>query len=70
MQEPGYRTIAYRCVIRMSCTSYVVFKTTKYVRDVVSVVSGGENGGQEGRTTYGRIFILNRDPLDHRYQTA
>ena len=38
--------------------------------DVVSVVSGGENGGHEMRTSYGRIFIQNRDPLDHRYQTA
>ena len=24
--------------------------------DVVSVVSGGENGGHEGRTSHGRIF--------------
>ena len=38
--------------------------------DVVSVVSGGESGGQESRTLYGRISILNQDPLDHRYQTA
>ena len=32
---------------------------------VVSVVSGGENGGHEMRTSHGRIFIQNRDPLDH-----
>ena len=38
--------------------------------EVVSVVSGGENGGHEMRTSHGRIFILNRDPLDHWYQTA
>ena len=38
--------------------------------DVVSEVSGGEYGGHKSRTSYGRISIINRDPLDHRYQTT
>ena len=37
---------------------------------VVSVVSGGENRGHKRRTSYGRISIINRVPLDHRYQTT
>ena len=38
--------------------------------EIVSIVSGGENGGHEGYTSYRRIFIQNWDPLDHRYQRA
>ena len=37
---------------------------------VVSVVSGGENGGQKSWTLHRWISIKNWDPLDHRYQTA
>jgi hypothetical protein len=45
-------------------------RSTLQQTTIVSVMSGGENGGQESRTSYGRISIIKQVPLDHRYQSA
>jgi hypothetical protein len=57
---------------RQNVNKYPEKSATKVVNSsvVVSIVSGEENGGHEGRKSHGRIFIKNRDPLDHRYQIA